>query len=259
MPGSKRRLARLVAAGSLLVVGCGEVKTEQLLPWFKIEATHHPSIGGLADARTVYASFVKRHGFWTELENCDGGQVLNPDVVALSCSDGFHRGTALVRKGETVPRSACGSFASVSLILPGKDAVDCFDVRAGRAPVVPTQLGMRRVDLSGRELMSATLSVDLAGRVFLGPIPRFYDDGGAPYFVTYADQSRDAPDCALLALENGALKPVAAAPQLSVAKCYEPRAWSQLTGLTLRDSLGREESPAIDIPASPQPLKVKVR
>jgi hypothetical protein len=254
-----RKLAPLVAAGSLLVVGCGEVKTEQLLPWFKIEATHYPSIGGLADARTVYASFVKRHGFWTELENCDGGQVLNPDVVALSCSDGFSRGTALVRKGETVPRSACGSFASVSLILPSKDAIDCFDVLAGRAPVVPTQLGMRRVDLSGRELLSTTLSVDLPGRVFLGPIPRFYDDGGAPYFVTYADQSRDAPDCALLALENGALKTVASAPELRVAKCYEPRAWSQLTGLTLRDSLGREESPAADIPASPQPLKIKIR
>ncbi len=255
------KLATLVAAlfGSLLVAGCAEVKTEQLLPWFKIEATHYPSIGGLAGARTVYASFVKRYGFWRELENCHGGQVLNPDVVALNCSDGSHRGTALVRKGETVPRPACGSFAPASLILPSKDAVDCFDVRAGRATIVPTQLGMRRVDLSGRELMSATLSVELPGRVFVGPIPSFYGDGGAPYFITYVDQSRDAPDCALLALENGVLKPVASAPGLKLAKCYEPRAWSQLTGLALRDSRGRMERPAADIPTRPQPLKIIVR
>ena len=255
------RPAILIAAllGSLLVAACAKVKTEQLLPWFKIEATHRPSIGGLADATTVYASFVKRHGFWRELENCDGGQVLATDVVALYCSDGSHRGTALVREGETVPRPACGSFAPASLVIPSKDAVDCFDVRAGRAPVVPTQLGMRRVDLSGRELMRATLSVDLPGRVFLGPVPRFYGKGGAPYFVTYVDQSRVAPDCALLALENGVLIPVASAPELKLAKCYEPGAWSQLTGLPLSDSLGREERPAAAIPTGPQPLKVIVR
>lgn len=256
------KLAILIAAvlGSLLVAGCGKVETERLLPWFKIEATHYPQIGGLADARTVYTSYVKHFGFWRELKNCYGGQVLNPDVVALSCSDSFNRGTALVRKGETAPRSACGSFAPASLILPSKDAVDCFDVRAGRAPIVPTQLGMRRVDLSGRELMSATLSVDLSGRVFLGPIPRFYGDGNVPYFVTYADQSRDAPNCARFALESGVLKPVASAPELKLAKCYEPRAWSQLTGLALRDSLGREGLPAAaDVPTSPQPLKVIVR
>jgi hypothetical protein len=245
--------------GLLLTAGCSEAKTEKLLPWFRIKTIHYPSIGGFADARTLYESQVKRWGLWRKLENCQGGNVLNPDVVALSCSDSFNTGTALVRKGEALPRPACGSFASGAIIVPSKDSVDCFDVLAGRAPVVPTQLRMRRVDLEGRTLMSATLSADQSGRVFLGPIPRFYSADGTPHFVTYLERSQGGPECALLALHGDHLEPVAAAPELSVDQCYEARRWSPLTARALSDSLGREEAPAPVAPSRPQKLNVVVR
>lgn len=208
---------------------------------------------------TTYESFVRSYGFWRRLENCQGGQVLNPEVVALSCSDSFHTGLALVHKGETVPRPACGLLSAGATIAPRNNAVDCFEVMAGRAPFVPTRLGYRRVDLSGRELGSAELSAEQPGRVFLGPIARFYDDDGAPYFVTYDDRSKDAPACVLFTLEAGALKAVVSSSEPRVSECYDAEAWSRLAGRTLKDSLRREKPAASAAPSRPQKLRVIVR
>jgi hypothetical protein len=178
---------------------------------------------------------VRRFGlFWTEIAGCLDGEVLDADTVAVSCSDQFNRGTALVRRGETVPVPACGTYASYSQLLPDRSAVDCTTVLAGQAPVVPTRLRYWRVSPARATLFDTTLVVDAPGRAFVGPVPRFYDDRMRGYFVVAGEEFQQPPDCALFGVESGVLTPVAAAPELGRAECGEAPAWSKQTGRSLR-------------------------
>jgi len=244
-------LALLVAAGCHL-------QEEKLLPWFKVRTTRYSNIGGFSGS-SQQESFVRSWGLWHKLDRCFFGEVLDARMVALHCSDQFNQGLALLRKGETVPRPACGSYKSEAILLPSRDAIDCFDMLEGRAPVVPKRLRMRRVDLAGRLLTDATLAPSDPDQVFRGLIAAFYDANEVPHFIVGADDQVGATGCDLLAWEKGRLVTVAKAPDLAVNDCFEPRIWRQRTGRSLKDSLGRPESPEAAIPSSPQKLTVVVR
>lgn len=225
-------LALLVGA---FAGGCSRVETKRPLPWFETRTRQPRDIGPVSVGSSGATPYVRRFGlFWTELAGCLDGEVLDADTVAVSCSDRFNRGTALVRRGETVPVPACGTYASYAQVLPDRSAIDCTTVLAGNAPVVPTRLRYWRVSPTRATLFDTTLAVDAPGRAFVGPVPRFYDDRLRGYFVVEADEFQQPPDCALFSVESGALTEVAAAPELSRADCGDPAVWSKRTGRSLR-------------------------
>ena len=228
------RCALVLVVGSM-AGGCSRVETKRPLPWFETRTRQTREIGPVSLGSSGTTPYVRRFGlFWTEIAGCLDGEVLDADTVAVSCSDSFNRGTALVRRGETVAVPACGSYASYSQILPDRSAVDCTTVLAGKAPVVPTRLRYWRVSPARTTLFDTTLAIDVPGRAFVGPVPRFYDDRMRGYFVAEADEFQQQPDCALFAVEAGTLTQVATAPELGRAECAEAPAWSQRTGRKLR-------------------------
>jgi hypothetical protein len=225
-------LALFLAA---LASGCSKVETKRLLPWFETRTRQTRTIGPVSVGSSGTTPYVRRFGlFWTEVSGCLDGEVLDADTVAVSCSDAFNRGTALLRRGETVARPACGTYASFSQILPDRSGVDCTTVLAGNAPVVPTRLRYWRVAPSRETLFDATLAIDEPGRSFVGPVPRFYDERMRGYFVAEAEDFQQPPDCALFGVEAGNLTRVASAPEMRRADCADASPWSQRIGRTLR-------------------------
>jgi hypothetical protein len=224
-------LALLLAA---LASGCSQVETKRLLPWFETRTRQTRTIGPVSVGSNGTTPYVRRFGlFWTEVAGCLDGEVLDADTVAVNCADRFNRGTALLRRGETVAQPACGTYASYSQILPDRSAVDCTTVLAGKAPIVPTKLRYWRVAPSRETLFDTTLVVDEPGRAFVGPVPRFYDDKMRSYFVVEAEEFQSPPACALLTVRSGALELVAAAPELRRSECAEAPLWSRRTGTSL--------------------------
>jgi hypothetical protein len=218
-----------------LAAACSRVERKRLLPWFETRTSTPRSVGPVSLGSSGTTPYVRRFGlFWTAVPGCLDGEVLDADTVAVSCSDRFARGAALLRRGETAARPACGTYASFSQLLPDRSAVDCTTVLAGNAPVVPTRLRYWRVAPSRAVVFDTTLAVDEPGRSFDGPVPRFYDEGMRGYFVVEAEDFRQPPDCALFGVEAGALSPVASAPELKRGECAEAAPWSQRAGRTLR-------------------------
>lgn len=232
-----RRRSRLLATILLATLaggGCHAVEIEKPLPWFEIRKVHYPGLGGFGSGSTQQTLFVRQYGFWWTPVDCLGGEVLDRETVAVFCTDSFHSGIALIKEGETKPVPACGSYAAYAQILPDKTAVDCFDVLAGNAPVVPTKLRYWRIDLRRRTLLDHTLVVDERGRAFVGPTARFYDDRNRGYFVAEAEDFRAEPDCELLSVEAGGLVRVVAAPDLNRTACSDVATWSERSGRALR-------------------------
>ena len=120
-------------------------------------------------------------------------------------------------------------------MLPDKSGIDCTTHLEGSAPVVPTKLRYWRVNPSREVLFDTTVAISEPGRAFVGPVPRFYDDHNRGYFVAATEEWSAPPDCTLLTVESGALSAVASAPDLGRSECYESAAWSQRTGLSLRE------------------------
>jgi hypothetical protein len=244
-PNLRRALALLLAT---LASGCVRVETRQPLPWFRTRIQHSPTIGGLASGgASGLPPQVRRFGlFWKELEGCLGGEVLGPDTVAVSCSDTFHSGAALLRRGETVPTPACGAYSSNSLVLPDRSAVECSTMLAGKAPIVPTKIRYWRVAPTRAVLQDVTLAIEEPGRAFVGPLPRFYDDRLRGYFLSATEDWAAAPGCVLLTVEAGQLVPVARGPELSRAQCSEPAIWSEKSGRTQKTSTGESLVPVAE-------------
>lgn len=241
--GGTRRGPSLRCALALLALvaaGCARVETKQPLPWFRTRVQHTPSIGGLASrSSSGLPPQVRRFGlFWKELEGCLGGEVLDADTVAVFCSDSFHSGAALLRRGETVPKPACGAYSSSSLVLPDRSAVECSTVLAGKAPIVPTKIRYWRVAPTRAILQDATLAIEEPGRAFVGPLPRFYDERLRGYFLSATEDWAAAPGCVLLTVEAGQLVEVAAGRELSRVECSEPAIWSRKAGRTLKSAIG---------------------
>lgn len=232
MKGERPFLVLVLAA---LATGCSKVETKRLLPWFETRTRQTRTIGPVSLGSSGTTPYVRRFSlFWTEVPGCLDGEVLDADTVAVSCADPFNRGTALLRRGETVALPACGTYASFAQILPDRSAVDCTTVLAGKAPVVPTRLRYWRISPSRETLFDATLVMDEPGRAFVGPVPRFYDDRMRGYFVVEAEDFQKPPDCALFGVEAGALTLVAAAPELRRVECAEAPLWSQRTKRILK-------------------------
>ena len=225
----------LVVLLTTLAGGCARVETQRPVPWLKTRVQHSPTIGGLASGGSSgLPPQVRRFGFfWKELRGCLGGEVLDPETVAVFCSDTFNSGTALIRKGEAAPRPACGSYSSYSRVLADRSAVDCSTMLAGTAPIVPTTLRYWRVAPSRETLFDTTIAIPEPGRAFVSPLPRFYDERMRAYFVAETVEWTLAPDCALLTIDSGALTLVAAAPDLKRSDCSDPTIWSRRTGLRL--------------------------
>ncbi len=230
-------LALLLATAS---IACARVETKQPLPWFRTRVQHTPGIGGLASASSSgLPPQVRRLGlFWKELEGCLGGEVLDPDTVAVFCSDTFHSGPALLRRGETMPKAACGAYSSNGRVLPDRSAVECSTMLAGKAPIVPTKIRYWRVAPTRAVLQDATLAIEEPGRAFDGPLPRFYDDRLNGYFLSATEDWQAPPGCVLLTVEAGQLVEVASGPELSRADCSEPDIWSKKSGRTLKAASG---------------------
>ncbi len=233
--GTARRRLQCALAIAALAGGCSRVETKRPLPWFETRTRQTREIGPVSVGSNGTTPYVRRFGlFWTEVSGCLDGAVLDADTVAVSCSDSFNRGTALLRRGETEARPACGTYASFAQILPDRSAVDCTTVLSGNAPVVPTRLRYWRVAPSRETLFDATLVMEEPGRAFVGPVPRFYDDRMRGYFVVEAEDFREPPDCALFGVEGGHLTRIAAGPDLRRFDCAEAPLWSQRAGRTLR-------------------------
>ena len=84
-----------------LAGGCARVETQRPVPWLKTRVQHNPTIGGLASGGSSgLPPQVRRFGlFWKELQGCLGGEALDQETLAVSCTDAFNSGTALIRKG----------------------------------------------------------------------------------------------------------------------------------------------------------------
>ena len=224
-----------------LAGGCSKVETKRLLPWFETRTRQTRTIGPVSVGSNGTTPYVRRFGlFWTEVPGCLDGEVLDADTVAVSCSDRFNRGTALLRRGETEARPACGTYASFSQILPDRALRRRLHDRARRQrPVVPTRLRYWRVAPSRETLFDTTLAMDEPGRMFVGP-------GAAllrrPHARLLRRRGRGLPAAArlrALRVEAGASRGSRPHPSCGRVDCAEAPLWSQRTGRDPSVTAGR--------------------
>ena len=96
-----RRLVTLSFA--LLLLGCGKVEEQKLLPWFRIRTSHAREAGIISFGSNKTEYFVKSGWSWKKLNVYGGAAVpLNPETVFF-----YSNGQAqIIHRGETKWRPA---------------------------------------------------------------------------------------------------------------------------------------------------------
>ena len=225
----------LAFAAALLVAACGDVTEEQPLPWLKVKKTQSRGLGGFGDASTRYEYYVKRFGFvWTKLDEAATGPAiaLSSDAAAISTAQGLK----LLHRGEDHGALACGSSRVGFTIVASAGAIDCFDVVAGPAPAIASQIRWRRISGAGEALVVEKVSVEAPDRLFMRAMANFYDAGNQPYFVTHRGDSPQAPDCALLWTAGGEVHSIPAPEGMQRGECADATRWSKVIRRTLRNA-----------------------
>ena len=214
----KRRLVTLSLA---LLLGCGKVEKQQLLPWFQVKITHYPKFAMFPAHTTNPEYFVKSYGWWKKLDVYGfGAMALTSDTVVF-----YSNGQAqMIHKGDTTWQAICANPRSFATIVRGAPAIDCIEVLGGVLGF-PTKIRFRRIDAAGHISDDRTLDVESPGRVFQGPIVKFYDDNTRPYFITIHDWPYTRPECAIVAADGQSIRgPV----EMSVSDCMEAGFWSKV-------------------------------
>lgn len=215
-----------------LLAGCSKVEERSVLPWFKVVTSTSPKIGGLADPVQTTEYFVKRSGFWRQIDDAGVGSatVLNARTVAY-----FHHGLArLIHEGESEAIFVCGRQLAGASFPPGAEAVDCVEVVAGPASAVATTVRFRRISASGSVINDKTIAVEGPGRVFLQPMVTFYDEGATAYLVTLNHDSTGPRDCAIVAVGVDEVTFTTGSPDMRARDCSEASSWMPLLGRAIR-------------------------
>ena len=228
--------ARIVALSLTAAIGicaCTEVTESQPLPWLKVKKTFHKPIGGFGGGTSDFEYYTKRFGFWWVKvdETATGTAVaLDANSAAVSTSQGLK----ILERGEEHGTLACGNSRSASSVVPQAGVVDCFDVVAGPASAVATQIRWRRISPRGEALVIEKVSVENPGRLFARAMASFYDAGQQPYFVTLNADLSGAPQCALVWIAGGEMRSIAAPENLARGRCSDVDAWVPIVKRTLR-------------------------
>ena len=227
------RIATLLTASCLGLSGCTEVTETQTLPWLKVKKTFHKPIGGLSGGTNEYEIYVKRFGFWwMKLDETAAGPAVALDANSAAISTAH--GLKLLARGEEHGTLACGSARSAPAIVAEAGVVDCFDVVAGPAAAVATQIRWRRLSGRGDALVVEKVTVENPGRHFARAMVSFYDSGHQPYFVTLNADLAANSECALVWIAGGETRSIAAPPDLPRGKCADVGTWAGLVKRTLR-------------------------
>jgi hypothetical protein len=228
------RLATLLfALAALSITACTEVTQVDPLPWLRVKKTHYKQFGGWAGGSSEYAFYVKRFGFmWVKLDEVATGPAvaLDADTAAISTSQGLK----LLARGEEHGALACGSARAGFSIVPEAGAVDCFDVIAGPAASVASQIRWRRISGHGEPLVVEKVSVENPDRLFARAMASFYDAGQQPYFVTLNASNSGPAGCALIWIAGGEARSIAAPADLPRGQCSDVEPWSRLVKRALR-------------------------
>lgn len=231
-----RPIARAIAiflTSCLGLAACTDVTQTDPLPWLRVKKTLHKGFGGWAGGSSEYAYYVKRFGFvWTKLDEVATGTAVALDVntAAISTSQGLK----LLSRGEDHGTLACGSAnVGVAIVAPA-GVIDCFDVIAGPAAAVASQIRWRRISAQGEALVVEKVSVESPNRLFARAMASFYDNGHQPYFVTMNADYAGAPECALVWIAGGETRSIPGPPDLSRGKCSDSTSWSGVVKRALR-------------------------
>jgi len=112
--------------------------------------------------------------------------------------------------------------------------VDCFDVIAGPAIAVASQIRWRRITGHGDPLVVEKVSVESPGRLFARAMASFYDSGHQPYFVTMNADLTGPPQCALIWMAGGEARSLSAPADLPRGQCSDVGPMSRLLKRALR-------------------------
>ena len=228
-----RASCALCLALSLSLLACSEVTQTEPLPWLRVKKIQQKQFGGLAGGSTEYEYYVKRLGFWWVKVD----EVATGTAVALDASHAAIstvQGLKLLARGESSGTLACGSPRSASTIVAEAGVIDCFDVVAGPAAAVASQMRWRRLSGTGEALVVEKVSVENPGRIFARAMATFYDAGQQPYFVSMNADSAAAPECALVWIAGGELRSVPGPAELTRGQCSDAAPWSKLVKRKLR-------------------------
>jgi hypothetical protein len=229
-----RAAALAFALAALLALSaCSEVTESQPLPWLKVKKTYHKPIGGLGGGTSDFEYYTKRFGFWWMKvdETATGTAIaLDPNTAAISTAQGLK----LIARGEDQGTLACGTPRSAPSVVAQAGVIDCFDVVAGPAAGVATQMRWRRISGRGEALVVEKVSVESPGRLFARAMASFYDAGHQPYFVTVNADGAGAPECALVWIAGGERRSIAAPADLQRGRCSDVAAWTPLLKRNLR-------------------------
>ncbi len=230
-----RRLApcALCLALSMSLLACSEVTQTEPLPWLLVKKINHKQYGGDAAGSTQYAYYVKRFGFWwVKVDEVATGTAVALDAnhAAISTAQGIK----LLARGESSGTLACGSPRSAPTIVAEAGVIDCFDVVAGPAAAVASQMRWRRLSSTGEALVVEKVSVENPSRVFARAMVTFYDAGHQPYFVTMNADFAAAPECALVWIAGGELNSVPGPAELTRGQCSDAAPWSKVMKRKLR-------------------------
>src|SRR5258706_2623243 len=136
---------------------------------------------------------------------------LDADTAAISTTEGLK----LLARGEDHGTLACGSERAGFAIVAQAGVVDCFDVVAGPAAAVASQIRWRRVSGHGEALVVEKVSVENAGRLFAPAMASFYHARYQPYFVTMNADLARPHEGALVWISGGGTRSIQAPAGLS--------------------------------------------
>jgi len=229
----RARITALFVAVTIGLCACTEVTESQPLPWLKVKKTFHKPIGGIAGGTSDFEYYTKRFGFWwVKVDESATGTAtaLDANTAAVSTAQGLK----ILERGEEHGTLACGTPRSAPAVVAQAAAVDCFDVIAGPASAVATQIRWRRISARGEALVIEKVSVENPGRLFARAMASFYDAGQQPYFVTINADLTGAPECALVWIAGGETRSLAAPDNLPRGRCSDVDAWTPIVKRTLR-------------------------
>ena len=158
-----------------------------MLPWVKYRKVTGPGGSGMWAGGNHTEVLVLRWWGWSTVFDGNAAPgvpvVLTPTAVLVGSTEG----AKILHKSESTPRLACGDKIAAPTVPPTGTFVDCVDHLAGPARAIATALRVRRVDSTGALVSQQEFTAGAPGRVFMGPVVRFYDDQGTPYLVTFRD------------------------------------------------------------------------